>query len=281
MVPVRSESRYRLYEPADLDKLARVLRMRSLGFSLTVDHRDAAAACRRTAPTAAGRGCPNASLQASCRRRWPSSSARSMPASRRSAANSRRPPRCTRNCGATIDYVERRLAGEPLEAALEERRAGSRAMSPPAGDGTSSAAPAMASPRPMPWVIGLVTAHRLLRQRAVRLLRELHRGRRQRLGRRTGLGLERLRAGRGARHPAAARLGRARRLPALPGHLHVRLRCRRRRRGAAATTRCSSCWRERCQGYFVGPMLGACRILIQIGIPAAAPGQGAQGASWC
>ncbi|MBO9648455.1 MAG: MerR family transcriptional regulator [Variovorax sp.] len=35
VVPARSEGRYRLYEPADLDKLGRILRMRSLGFSLT------------------------------------------------------------------------------------------------------------------------------------------------------------------------------------------------------------------------------------------------------
>ena len=35
VVPMRSEGGYRLYEQADLDKLARVLRMRSLGFSLT------------------------------------------------------------------------------------------------------------------------------------------------------------------------------------------------------------------------------------------------------
>jgi DNA-binding transcriptional MerR regulator len=36
VVPVRSVGGYRLYEQADLDKLARVLRMRSLGFSLPV-----------------------------------------------------------------------------------------------------------------------------------------------------------------------------------------------------------------------------------------------------
>src|SRR5580692_3828692 len=34
VVPSRSGGRYRLYEPADLDKLARALRLRSLGFSL-------------------------------------------------------------------------------------------------------------------------------------------------------------------------------------------------------------------------------------------------------
>ncbi|WP_213954047.1 MULTISPECIES: MerR family transcriptional regulator [unclassified Variovorax] len=36
VVPMRSEGRYRLYEAADLEKLARALRMKSLGFSLTV-----------------------------------------------------------------------------------------------------------------------------------------------------------------------------------------------------------------------------------------------------
>src|SRR6478609_930089 len=36
VVPMRSEGRYRLYEAADLEKLSRALRMKSLGFSLTV-----------------------------------------------------------------------------------------------------------------------------------------------------------------------------------------------------------------------------------------------------
>lgn len=34
------------------------------------------------------------------------------------------------------------------------------------------------------------------------------------------------------------------------------------------------------QGYFVGPMLGACRILIQIGIPPARRAKRC-GPSWC
>jgi hypothetical protein len=56
VVPVRSEGGYRLYEQADLDKLARVLRMRSLGFSLRSSRPCCSSRWKRR-PKAAGRGC--------------------------------------------------------------------------------------------------------------------------------------------------------------------------------------------------------------------------------
>lgn len=120
VVPVRSEGGYRLYEQADLDKLARVLRMRSLGFSLPVI---TAMLQQPVEPPAEG-GRPrlsNASLKtlretlteqlgtldsrvAQVRRELKEAAALQVQLRR------------------DLDYVERRLAGEPVEEALAQRR---------------------------------------------------------------------------------------------------------------------------------------------------------------
>jgi len=120
VVPVRSESRYRLYEPADLDKLARVLRMRSLGFSLTA----ITAMLQQPFVVPAGGARPrmsDESLQglretlAAQLRTLDTRVAQVRKELKEAAALQAQLRR-------DLDYVERRLNGESLEAALENRR---------------------------------------------------------------------------------------------------------------------------------------------------------------
>lgn len=119
VVPVRSESRYRLYEPADLDKLARVLRLRSLGFSLTA----ITAMLQKPfeAPDDGGR--PR--LSSASLKELKDTLAEQLAALDSRVAQVRRELKEAATLQAQLrrdlDYVERRLAGEPLEAALKER----------------------------------------------------------------------------------------------------------------------------------------------------------------
>jgi DNA-binding transcriptional MerR regulator len=120
VVPARSEGRYRLYEPADLDKLARVLRMRSLGFSLTAI--TAMLQQPFEAPVEGGRP------------RLSNSSLRTLKATLTTQLETldnriEQVRRELKEAAALqaqlrrdIDYVERRLNGESLETILEERR---------------------------------------------------------------------------------------------------------------------------------------------------------------
>jgi len=120
VVPVRSEGGYRLYEPADLDKLARVLRMRSLGFSLTTI--TAMLQQPMEAPAEGGRPrLTNASLKTL--RETLGGQLATLDAR---VAQVRRELKEAASLQAQLrrdlDYVERRLAGEPVEEALEQRR---------------------------------------------------------------------------------------------------------------------------------------------------------------
>jgi DNA-binding transcriptional MerR regulator len=116
VVPVRSKSRYRMYEMADLDKLARAFRLRSLGFSLTaiasmLNHSS-------EVPNEGGRPrMSKSSLQ----------SLRALLASQLETIDTRIGEVTRELKEATelrtelqrdFDYVEHRLAGEPIEAAL-------------------------------------------------------------------------------------------------------------------------------------------------------------------
>lgn len=120
VVPARSEGRYRLYEPVDLDKLARVLRMRSLGFSLTA----ITAMLQKPFEAPADGGRPR--LSAASLKELKSTLAAQLEALSDRVAQVRRELNEAAALQAQlrrdIDYVERRLAGEPVEAALEERR---------------------------------------------------------------------------------------------------------------------------------------------------------------
>jgi len=120
VVPARSEGRYRLYEPADLDKLARVLRMRSLGFSLTT----ITTMLQQPFEAPADGGRPrlsNASLKtlkATLTTQLETLDKRVEQVRRELKEAAAMQAQLRRD----IDYVERRLNGESLEAILEERR---------------------------------------------------------------------------------------------------------------------------------------------------------------
>ena len=120
VVPARSEGRYRLYEPADLDKLARVLRMRSLGFSLTT----ITTMLQQPFEAPADGGRPrlsNASLKtlkATLTTQLETLDKRVEQVRRELKEAAAMQAQLRRD----IDYVERRLNGESLEAILGERR---------------------------------------------------------------------------------------------------------------------------------------------------------------
>ena len=120
VVPVRSESRYRLYEAADLDRLARVLRMRSLGFSLNT----ITAMVQKPFEPAADGGSPR--LSDASLKELKETLLKQLDALDTRVAQVRREVKEAATLQAQlrrdIDYVERRLAGEPLESVLEERR---------------------------------------------------------------------------------------------------------------------------------------------------------------
>ncbi len=120
VVPARSEGRYRLYEPADLDKLARILRMRSLGFSLTAITTMLQQPFE--APVDGGRPrLSNASLKT-----LKTTLTAQLEALDNRVEQVRRELKEAAAMQAQlrrdIDYVERRLNGESLEAILEERK---------------------------------------------------------------------------------------------------------------------------------------------------------------
>ncbi|MDM0107934.1 MerR family transcriptional regulator [Variovorax sp. J22R24] len=120
VVPVRSEGRYRLYQAADLEKLSRVLRMRSLGFSLTT----ITAMVQQPLEPSADGGRPrlsNASLK-----ELKETLVEQLDALETRVAQVRRELKDAATLQAQlrrdIDYVERRLTGESLESVLAERR---------------------------------------------------------------------------------------------------------------------------------------------------------------
>ena len=125
VVPVRSAGRYRLYERADLERLGRVLRLRSLGFSLTA----ITAMLQQPFESPAEGGRPrlsNASLKS-----LRGALAEQLAAIDARVTQVRRELREAATLQAQlrrdIDYVERRIAGEPLEEALEQHSRGRKA----------------------------------------------------------------------------------------------------------------------------------------------------------
>jgi DNA-binding transcriptional MerR regulator len=120
VVPARSEGGYRLYEQADLDKLARVLRMRSLGFSLST----ITAMLQQPMEAPAGGGRPRLSeasltaLRETLAGQLATLDARVAQVRRELEEAAVLQAQLRRD----LDYVERRLAGEPVEDALARRR---------------------------------------------------------------------------------------------------------------------------------------------------------------
>ena len=121
VVPMRSEGRYRLYEPADLEKLSRALRMRSLGFSLT----GITAMLQQPFEETPG-GARSGGLSESSLRKVHDSLGEQIAALDARMTQVRRELKEAAALHAELQrdrlYVERRLAGEPLESALEQRR---------------------------------------------------------------------------------------------------------------------------------------------------------------
>lgn len=120
VVPSRSQGRYRLYEPADLDKLARVLRMRSLGFSLAAITN----MLQQPFETPADGGRPRLSIASL--KTLKATLTTQLEALDKRVEQVRRELKEAATMQAQlrrdIEYVERRLSGESLEAILEERK---------------------------------------------------------------------------------------------------------------------------------------------------------------
>jgi len=120
VVPARSEGRYRLYEPADLDKLARILRMRSLGFSLTA----ITTMLQQPFEAPADGGRPRLSisslktLKSTLETQLETLDNRVEQVRRELKEAAAMQSQLRRD----IEYVERRLNGESLETILEERK---------------------------------------------------------------------------------------------------------------------------------------------------------------
>src|SRR4030095_15232215 len=120
VVPVRSRSRYRLYEAADLEKLERILRMRSLGFSLTV----ITTMLQQPLETPVEGGRPR--LSRASLETLRTTLAEQLRVLDDRVAQVRKELREAAKLQAQlrrdIDYVERRLQGQPVDAALADRR---------------------------------------------------------------------------------------------------------------------------------------------------------------
>jgi len=120
VAPSRSAGRYRLYAPADLDKLGRVLRMRSLGLSLTA----ITAMLQQPLEAPADGGGPRFSPSSLKALKATLTAQADMLDSR--VAQVRRELKEAAAMQAQlrrdIDYVERRLNGEPVEAILQQRQ---------------------------------------------------------------------------------------------------------------------------------------------------------------
>ncbi len=123
VTPARSEGRYRLYDDDDLERFARILRLRALGFSL-----HGIAEMLKRPLEAAGDG----------RRRYTDASLREIHAGlatqiatldTRIATVQRELKEAMtlrKELQHDIDYIERRLAGENADALLAQRQAAAR-----------------------------------------------------------------------------------------------------------------------------------------------------------
>jgi DNA-binding transcriptional MerR regulator len=143
VTPSRSEGRYRLYDDEDIERFARILRLRSLGFSL---HGITEMLKRPMEPTGDGRN--RYSLQSL--KEIGMALAQQVEALDARIAAVRRELKEAQTVRAELmddlDYVQRRLAGENADALIDERVAQARRrreMQPRTG--ASRSAPASAS----------------------------------------------------------------------------------------------------------------------------------------
>ncbi|CAG2274968.1 MerR family transcriptional regulator [Burkholderia sola] len=120
VTPSRSEGRYRLYDEADLERFARILRLRALGFSL---HGITEMLKRPLEETGDGR---RRNSDASLRDIRAGLAEQIDTLDRRIAAVQRELKEAVslrKELQHDIDYVERRLAGENADALIAQRRA--------------------------------------------------------------------------------------------------------------------------------------------------------------
>lgn len=116
--PTRSEGRYRLYDEEDLKRFARILRLRSLGFSL---HSITEMLKRSLEPVEGGHRFSTESLQQirdAIARQVETLDTR-IEAVRRELKEAQA---LRAELAPDLDYLERRLAGENAEQLLEQRR---------------------------------------------------------------------------------------------------------------------------------------------------------------
>lgn len=142
VTPARSEGRYRLYDEGDLEQFARILRLRSLGFSL---HGITEMLKRPLEPVDGGR---NRYSQESLREIAAGLGAQIEALDARIAAV-RRELKEAQSVRAELsddlDYLQRRIAGESPDSLIESRLAAARRRREPAGGrrrGTTKDTPA-------------------------------------------------------------------------------------------------------------------------------------------
>ncbi|MCG1039113.1 DNA-binding transcriptional regulator, MerR family [Burkholderia sp. b14] len=141
--PTRSKGRYRLYEQTDLDRFARILRMRSLVFSLTA----ITALLKQPFEAPASENHPRLSPAALAA--WRASLATQLDILDRRVAQMRNELKAAQALRTQLqhdlDYVDQRLAGVPVDVALQRRKARGGAR----GRGGTKTVPASGTARPV------------------------------------------------------------------------------------------------------------------------------------
>ncbi len=126
VTPSRSEGRYRLYDENDLERFGRILRLRSLGFSL---HGIVEMLKRPLEKTEAGKNRYSPDSLADIRQGLQ----QQLEAIDTRIESVRRELKEAQTVRAELrldlDYVEARLAGQPADALLEQRKASAKAGS--------------------------------------------------------------------------------------------------------------------------------------------------------
>jgi MerR family transcriptional regulator, repressor of the yfmOP operon len=137
VTPSRSEGRYRLYDEQDLERFGRILRLRSLGFSLN----GIVEMLKRPLESVEGgrRRYSMDSLQQI--RDGLAEQVHALDARIESVRRELKEAQALKaELGRDLDYIERRLAGENADALIEERR--TQASSKKRSDAPSTKAPA-------------------------------------------------------------------------------------------------------------------------------------------
>ena len=126
VTPSRSEGRYRLYDETDLERFGRILRLRSLGFSL---HGIVEMLKRPLEKTEAGQNRYSPDSLADIRQGL-QQQLESIDTRIESVRRELKEAQAVRaELRLDLDYVEARLAGQPADVLLEQRKASAKAGS--------------------------------------------------------------------------------------------------------------------------------------------------------